>query len=387
MTQTAIHLVLTIGTGTAGKSSNLPQGILNTLRQAKPVAYWLVPSSSPDSIATADLIRADHPQGFQSWSESAPYRLIEAPDDLPSCRATLRDVIAAARARLPADGRLVVNPTSGTKQMSAGATLAALDEEIGEIVFTVGDRADGVVVTGTERMAGFATDQFLMERALREADMLYRSGAFLAAEKLLSRWRGRLEADRVMRVARCAHEWHRLNYRAAATAAAVFDETIRCHLDGLAGDVASGQPSERVLADLVAGADDLREWGDAEEAATRYYKSIEYAARMRICANLGVKPPFRPEHFAELRLREPVRCPPGLNQMMEILQALGDPMADGFTDSLRKALRARNESMHDIRPVEAREAQYLCDRMRNFLAPIFPLALRGRPVRRMEGLW
>ena len=69
----------------------------------------------------------------------------------------------------PSD-RLLVNPTSGTKQMSVAAVLAALDEEVGMVIFTVGDRADGVVKTGTERMAEVNTAEFYLQQDLAQAD-------------------------------------------------------------------------------------------------------------------------------------------------------------------------------------------------------------------------
>lgn len=371
-----LHLILTVGTGTAGKSSNLQQGLINTLRQLKPASYWLVPSSSPDSIATADLVRSECPEGFAPWSSTAAYRILECPDDLLDCRAVIREVIAVARR---AKGRLVINPTSGTKQMSAAATLAALDEEVGEIVFTVGERADGVVVTGTERVTSFSTAQFLRERDLREADGLYRSGAFDAVGRILGKWRGDVVVDRAIRIARCAHEWHRLNYRAAASTAACFDTALCAHLDKLALSVEQNELADGVLTDLLAGAEDLRNWGDAEEAATRAYKAMEYAARLALCRDLNVKPPLREEHFRDINLREPIRCPPGLQQMMVALEALQNPFAGEYA-ALRKPLKLRNDAMHDIRPVDPREAQSLGDRIVNAIRRHFPGVSRRRPL-------
>ena len=148
-------LILTVGTGTSGQHSNLAQGLVNTLCQRRPRLFWLVPSASPDSITLAKLVQGAAPAGcvFQPWSTSQPFHQITQHDDLFVCPTALREVIQRARQQLIQGEELIVNPTSGTKQMSVAATLAALDEGIGEIVFTVGERADGVVKTGTERMA------------------------------------------------------------------------------------------------------------------------------------------------------------------------------------------------------------------------------------------
>jgi hypothetical protein len=189
MTMTTL-LILTVGTGTAGKYSDVAAGLARTIDLTAPRRFWLVPSRSEKSLPVADLIRESvrNPDAFCPWSDVQAYRAIEDPDDIHQCRCVLREVIQKANGELRADERLVVNPTSGTKQMSAGATLAALDEEIGEIMFTVGERADGVVKTGTERMATLSTRQFLLERDLGLAGELFVAGAFYAAAKILKRY-------------------------------------------------------------------------------------------------------------------------------------------------------------------------------------------------------
>ena len=182
-------LILTVGTGTAGKHSNVASGLANTIRQVRPRRFWLVPSASEKSTPVADLIREEVADlgSFASWSESAPYHAIPDHDDIHQCRRFVREVIAAAKRELRPGERLVVNPTSGTKQMSAGATLAALDEEVDQIDFTSGERVDGVVKTGTEVVQSFDLRGFLFQRDLRTADQLFQHGAFYAAARAAQR--------------------------------------------------------------------------------------------------------------------------------------------------------------------------------------------------------
>jgi hypothetical protein len=124
-------LILTVGTGTAGKHSNVASGLARTIDLCAPRLFWLVPSASEKSWPVADLIRESvehtHTGAFRPWSTDEPYRTIADPDDIHQCRTVLREVIAEARKQLKPGERLMVNPTSGTKQMSAGATLAGLD--------------------------------------------------------------------------------------------------------------------------------------------------------------------------------------------------------------------------------------------------------------------
>lgn len=377
---------MTVGTGTAGSYSNLAQGLINTLSQAKPRLFWLVPSAHPDSIAIADLVRESAPPGscFQPWNDSTAYCSITEPDNLFVCRATLREVISSARKVLRKDEHLVVNPTSGTKQMSAGAMLAALDEEIGEIVFTVGERLDGVVKTGTERLARFSTERFLCERTLTEAERLFQAGAYHGAALLLEEY-GEPARD-PHDVAACLREWQRLNYEGArqiavrSTAPAL--EKLRDHLTKLAK---SKPESPLLLADLVSSADNLLRWGDYEEALGRYYRAAELAAKLQLAEKHHLHHPYRLKelrdaapslsHVFEATARDGV-CYLGLRQTMEVLRALGDDLAsDYFADrELVEALNLRNETVvgHGASPVSQLDAEAARSHLGNLLHKHFP---------------
>ena len=73
-------LIMTVGIGTAGKTSNLANGLRNTIKMMQPYRFWLVPSSSGDSRAVAELVA----EGFSSFA--GMLGPIENPDDLVCCR-------------------------------------------------------------------------------------------------------------------------------------------------------------------------------------------------------------------------------------------------------------------------------------------------------------
>jgi len=384
----SVLLILTVGTGTKGAHSNLAQGLVNTLHQIRPRKFWLVPSMSPDSTAVAEMVRDGAPgdSQFQPWSAMAPFRGIDHHDDLFSCRTAIREVICAARRDLGSTEQLMVNPTSGTKQMSVAAVLAALDEEIGEIVFTVGDRADGVVKTGTERMAQFSTRQFLLERDLRQATELFAAGAFFAAARLLKSYPDS-EAARAREIALCLQEWQRMNYAKAAGHAARFSEQIRTHLKRLSE---AGAFSVEVLADLLAGAGELLRWGDCEEALARYYRGAEQTAKVRLAVEHDIIPPYRRDALLKLlpagsTLAKEIQERStggevllGNDRAWRVLQEVRDPLADAyFADSLlQRGLRQRHESMfgHGTQPVEPSLVRSVRDRIQELLRHHFPAA-------------
>src|ERR1019366_9811411 len=95
-------LILTVGTGTAGKHSDVAAGLARTIDLCTPRLFWLVPSASEKSRPVADYIRelVEHPGAFRPWSTGEPYRTIADPDDIHQCRTVVREVIAAARQQL-----------------------------------------------------------------------------------------------------------------------------------------------------------------------------------------------------------------------------------------------------------------------------------------------
>ena len=50
-------LILTVGTGTAGKHSDVASGLARTIDLTAPRLFWLVPSESERSRPVADIIR------------------------------------------------------------------------------------------------------------------------------------------------------------------------------------------------------------------------------------------------------------------------------------------------------------------------------------------
>lgn len=388
-------LILTVGTGTGGPHSDVAAGLARTIELTAPRLFWLVPSASPLSTPVADLIRESvsassalsGKSSFCPWSEVLPYHAIENPDDIHQCREVMREVIAAARKHLRPGERLIINPTGGTKQMSAGATLAALDEEIGELMFTTGERENGVVKTGTEQTRIVSTAIFFLERDLARAGELFAAGAFFAAARLLRKYKDEPQALIPRETALCMHEWQRMNYERAAGHAARFSEDLRRHLKSLSE---ADEFSAARLGDLLAGAQELQRWGDCEEALARYYRGAEHAAKVRLAEAYSLRPPYWPDAIQNLlpandpflsHLSRRSRTGPVLltaQSAWDLLSSLGDPMAKAyFADpQLQEGLQKRNESMygHGVRQVTPEHVQRVADRFRNLLKQQFPAA-------------
>lgn len=386
-------LLLTVGTGTAGRESNVADGLVATVRLLRPRKFWLMPSTSEKSVPVADLIREilGAEFAFEPWSSETDYRAIAHPDALEDCRQAVREVIAQMRTQLQDGERLLVNPTSGTKQMSAGAVLAALDESLGEVVFTVGERKDGVVRTGTERLEIFNATRFYAERDLLLARQLAVSGAPGAAALVLDRHDSLADAADE---ARCQQEWERANYEAARRIAARSSSpelvARRSHLTDLAAASKQRQPCALIVAELLKTADVLHERGDFESALFQTCRALEMGLRLRLFQTAKICDPYPlqevcvlpiPDEFRS-RLRKNSRnaqtCVLGLRQVVELLGHLGDPLAESYRKdrALQELVAVRNELVHAIRPVKATESREFLQRTHHLLQEMLEIPIR-----------
>ncbi len=380
-------LILTVGTGTAGKYSNLAQGLINTIALQKPSAYRLIPSDSPDSRTIADLVREETTTSpFLPWNESEPYLPIAHHDSIADCRATVRRVIQAARAAAP-DTPLLVNPTSGTKQMSAGATLAALDENIASISFTIGKRSDGVVMTGTEAIETFDPSTIFFERDFTLATQLAASGAFSAAAQILAPHTANHPAAAHTRdTCLCLHDWERLDYESARQIAARSTSPalapLRSHLQTLAQT--KNTPSPLLAADILATAQNFLARHDPETSLFYSCKALEIALRHLFLTDTGLTEPYPLEKILDLPLSDDTRrrlravskdqktSILGLRQVAEILERLGNPTATTFLQNktLQTLIFIRNEMTHAIRSVTTEEAATLIRQIKTLFPPL-----------------
>lgn len=370
----ATFLVLTVGTGTAGPHSNLVLGLKNTLGIVRPDSYWLVPSASPDSIAVAQLVRESQSAPFIPWDSTTPFRTIEHHDSIAHCRDAVASVLRHVRSLLQPGDRLVVNPTSGTKQMSAGATLAALDLEADEIQFTIGERADGVVRTGTERVESFDPTGIFLTRDFKIAAELSASGSHLAAHRLLAQHSAQ-EAKDAADVALCLHEWERQNYEAARQIAARSSDralaSARTPLQTLAEAAKTRKPHAAIVSDLLVTAGLQQRRGDQETALFLACKALESGLRLRLLQNTELHEPYSLQDLRSLPLppqmierlamnsNDGATTILGLKLVVDILNNLGDPMAETYLADWRFSsfVGLRNEYTHALQPIAPAKAQ------------------------------
>ena len=351
-------LVLTVGTGTAGQHSNLAAGLLNSINslEVKPTFILLVPSTSEESTGLAELLSEE----CTTPSELAPFELrIEKPDDLLCARKQIRACLESLRKRFPGKN-ILVNPTSGTKQMTIGCFLAASEIPGIEICFIGGQRKDGVVITGTEQNLRFEPNLLHRERALATAETLYKTGALEAVHPLLEEFGQSTHPESVLGL--CQSHRQALRFEPARQAATRSDHPALIPLRSYLGQISTeGRDSTLFVAEVFAGAERLRKWGKDIPAFLAYYQSVEFGVRSALALRHQVKEPYdvnliaHAPHFSTSqakRFRALARDGElhlGMHGLHETLVAFGDKNAQSYLEkdsSLRSLLKRRNEFIH-----------------------------------------
>jgi hypothetical protein len=385
-------LVLTVGTGTAGQHSNLAAGLVNSIASLSesPEITFLVPSSSEESIALAELVADESPYHAEIADEE--FRL-ENPDDLLASRDKIRALLESVIFRFP-KSKILVNPTSGTKQMTIGCFLAAADIPGIELCFIGGKRKDGVVITGTEKNLRLEPNFLHRERAVATAEELYKSGALEAIAPLLQPFGAKTEDLSLFSM--CQAHRQNLRFERARQIAAKCHHpsaiTLRSHLDKLCS---ADRSSADFVAEVFCGADRLRNWGKDTQAFLAYYQSIEFAARTALSSRHSVSEPYDLDLISSAPscTSEQVRkyranardgkLHLGLHGLHETLLAFGDSSANTYfqNQSLRTMLNRRNEFVHTGQSPETGLIKALANHTRAHLLSLLPKIDLDLPAR------
>jgi hypothetical protein len=274
-----IVYLCTVGTGTAGVNSNVAEGIAAAIRLRNPGHCYLLPSTSPASIAVADLIKENVARDNIIIPNSNIFLLSNA-DDILSCRQEIRTIIRKFKKDMP-HAEIILNPTGGTKQMTSAATLAAIDEGIERIEYISGPRQDGVIVTGKEEIASVSACSILAEYAGRNALLLLNGGAYQAAAELLQDYKKQLPQTYVAAAVLAAR--NRFNYRGAIQACNTMTGQFWQNQRQLLNQMTlAAWPSPVHLADMLNFVKRQLEFNEREEALAMLYRLCEAACKVRI---------------------------------------------------------------------------------------------------------
>jgi hypothetical protein len=367
-------LILTVGTGTAVKSADIATGLQNTIKLLKPRGFWLVPSLDENSVLVAELVRQGL-ENFRPLSLEKPFCQLTQHDNLEQCRLEFRNLLEQVKPQLQEGEKLLINATSGTKQMVIAAVIAALDEGCADINFTVGTREGGVVIAGTEQITNFDASTYFRQHDYRLATELFKTGAFLAAATVLDKHKTNL--PKAFAQCQLLHQWRSCDYIATVSTAQTHFPEHRAFFAKRVQQAKEGRPSLALLSDILLWAEHARQTKDAATCMMTAHKALEMAARCALKEDLGLdcsrdgryykqhllacvkRLDLRNKIEQKYRTEDTVALP--LPMITSILEDCGSAFGKAYEahPTLPKLSRSRNLMVHAMEPHDLEEAKRL----------------------------
>ena len=287
-------MIISVGTGKSGK--DIAGAICISIKQQHP-DYVLFLKTKESDTKTMPYIRSDSILEGMRFGELD----ISDPNDVEDislrCQEAIRELVKSGYH----PGDIVADLTSGTKAMSAGLTIAAINNKIGTLVYITGERGEGGrVISGTERPIPIQPNKIIAESLVEEAIALFNKYQYNASLDSLSKARGMLKSpsflekvDFLERLCRAYSNWDRFKLAEGFTILKELKknkylntfqikEIVKKNLEALYNEK-DNQFCEERIADLLENA---RRRGDTEkkfdDAVARLYRLCEYIAQFHL---------------------------------------------------------------------------------------------------------
>ena len=387
----ASALVITVG--------GSPEPIIHSLSQHRPEAIYFIASSGSKGEVPSILQEAYH-DGCEAKQHTF---VVDDPNDLVSCFRRCHEVFEDIR-RLGIGGEnVIVDPTGGTKIMSAALLLAAT--ELGLRVSYVGgkertNRGLGVVVTGTEKILYSAHPYDILAKSGKERFCHYFnsyrfSPALDICNEIIERGSPRMKSifKALRKIVEGYRDWDLFRYRsclhsiesglnALQRLAGQYPEDVE-RLDRFIEDVQENVvelkktldslPKEKIsfemVEELLANAFRRAEEGKYDDAVARLYRALEMIAQWRFIAKFGRSTSKFPLELLDRDLRGELF--PGLSndsshdiackKAFAVLSRIGDDYGNLFRENYDQGIRAlldrRNNSItaHGAVPLDEKD--------------------------------
>lgn len=353
------------------------------------------------------------------WKEQYTTEELDDPDSLQDCYAKTQSALSKMMERFP-NARYIADYTAGTKSMSAGLVLAALEVDW-ELSLVKGARTDLVKVVDGSQVAGLVNSWEVRARQrMEEARRLFNDFHYTAAEAILETILQTNPVSTTLQTtihqwiafARGLDAWDRFDHQDAMRRLSPYQGQAVpywLYLKRITGVDAKQHSGYEPVFDLLRNAERRATQGRYDDAVARLYRACELFAQTRLqkrqqsldSSNLDIT--LLPDHlhakYAALSDGGDKKIKLGLRQDYELLVDLGDPVGEVYQKAekeLLNALTSRNHSIlaHGLKPltnVEYRKVYHViyqlieqgCSKLNIRLeAPQFPLlvgdALRER---------
>lgn len=283
-------MVISVGTGR--DRQDIASAIVGLIKRHRP-EYVMFIATQKSKDETIPIIT----ESIESEKITYEIKLISDENDFEKifgeCVEYLKDLLSNFEA-----DEIQVDYTSGTKAMSVGLVLSALELEVGGLSYIHGQRDQtGRVQTGTERYLSFPPNRIYSSRIFREAKRffnIYRyDSAYELAEKL--KISNQNEVTIFKKLCEAYSGWDKFNLKKSFEILKEITESdkddvlskwnikqkLEKHKQILYKELKNPFCEEKMV-DLFANAKRRYEEGKYDDSVARLYRLIEYIAQFRI---------------------------------------------------------------------------------------------------------
>lgn len=290
---------------------------------------------------------------------------VDEPDSLHLCYATARAALSRLNAQFP-NADQVVDYTGGTKSMSVGLAIAAMEADW-RLSLVKGARRDLVRVTDGTESAGLVNSWEVRARQqMEEARRLFNQFDYAAADDLL---RSILQSNplsvplqetlrRWRSYCRGFDAWDRFDHERAYLVLETFAGNLTPNWLFLKRmlDKMHDRSGYEFVFDLLRNAERRAGKGRYDDAVARLYRALEMFAQMRMAQrtpalnssdlDASLLPEALREQYVSLARDDKIQL--GLRQDYELLGQLGDPVGEVYSRYSQKVLTALTKRNHSI---------------------------------------
>ena len=378
-------MIITVGTGIGADKNeavkSLAQGIVKSIKSNNPdyIAFFVTEESKRETVPEIEKELLDLPEREEV--------LIK---DMNDVNGVYEEVSKKLRELKEKGYDLVVDFTSGTKAMSAGAVLAATSENA-TISYVAGKRVGGKVVRGEEQVLSYSPVKGMVDseiKILRELFNTYQYESCMEVIKRIEEMTSDPEITERLRRYRQLVEgyslWDRFDHKKALEILRTFDHSIvnieRNKKILLKMERENYENYDLLIADILNNARRRMEEGKYDDAVARLYRTVELIAQYRLkmkyeidtsnvdtwhLKTLGMERKVL-EKYEELR-DEKGKIKLGLKKDFELLKDLNDGLGLKFLEDegMENLLGKRNQSIlaHGLTPVKREDAEKMISKV------------------------
>lgn len=280
---------MTVGTGATG--ADIAHGLFFSIEKQNPDSVVFITSSESRKLTLPQLVSL-----LDKWGKNIQKdeKIIEEINDFEKLHNLYTELIRSYISNGYEKQNIVVDYTSGTKAMSAALVSAGLTLEIGTVSYVMGDRKEGRVQSGTERISPISPTSIFSEKMLNQFIALFNLYQFESAMELVKDFNFhpdyRNRANIFINLASFFSAWDKFNFTDAFNQLKKLsdDELQEVKLKGkfeklfrpLLLELKKSELNYEKVDDLIFNSERRASEGKYDDAVARLYRALEMVGQI-----------------------------------------------------------------------------------------------------------